>query len=362
MPTEIKRILFVRLHGLGDVLMATPAIRAVRNTWPDATLDMLIGHRAAPAVSGNPCLDHIFPVEEKWFFEHNASALLRLGLDLRKKKYDRIVLFSRSAMLHLWARLLVGGRTVSHRRHAGWLGAAKEDRHDEAEYEVQKNLRLLHPLGVYHPSSHMQLSISNMAIDKSAALLKDLDPSNYVVMAPGGGENPAWNMRSKRWPLDSFAALARTIHQHWGAAVVVIGSAGDGQRASRMATLSQGALVDATHVDDLEVSARMIEKARLLVCNDSVAMHMGVLLKTPTVALFGPTNPAAVLPRRLDRLAIVRAHVACAPCFWQDSSRVTARDGRAGGRTCNRAQDPCMATISVKRVWKAVQDIDRTMD
>jgi lipopolysaccharide heptosyltransferase II len=354
--SETKKILFVRLHGLGDVLMATPAIKAAHAAWPSARLDMLVGRDAAPAVQTMPVLNDLIVVDERCFFQHDIRALAGLAARLRRRHYDLMVLFSRSAGLHFWARMTGAGKVISHRRWCGLIGAMKETAPRQAAYEADKNLNLLGALGIVEGSNRMLYEISPQAHAAAASMLGGRPDGRWIVLAPGGGENAGWQMHAKRWPAERFAAVAELAYRQWGLEPVIVGAPGDGQLVSRIAACTDAPIRNAAGTADLEVAAALIAKADLLVCNDSVAMHLGLMLDRPTVAIFGPTNPLAVLPHRLERLKVISSSRPCAPCFWQDAARIKRRR-RTSGFTCTTGRANCMADISVERVWTAAREL-----
>ena len=351
-----ERVLFIRLHGLGDALMATPALRAARLAWPQARLSMLVGHRAAPALRGLAHLDELIEVDESCFFDRDWPALARLAGELRARRFDLAVIFSRSAPLHFWAKLAGARRVISHRRLGGLRGARQETRAGEAVYEARKNLALVPGLEGSHPDLCLEMNLPEAARQRARELLAGLPPGPRMVLAPGGGENAGWSMPQKQWPADNFGSLAARVHEEWGGGCVVIGAPADAGLARRISGMSTGPVLDATDADDLAVSAALIQAADLLVCNDSVAMHLGLMLSAPTVALFGPTNPTAVLPPDPGPVRVARAPADCAPCYWQDARQVKARMGRGQGFTCARPEGPCLAGLTPQAVWPLVKE------
>lgn len=358
--TAPERVLFIRLHGLGDVLMATPAIRAARQVWPQARLSMLVGQRAAPAVRGLAYLDELIEVPETWFFGHDLKALARLARRLRQQRFDLAIVFSRSAPLYFWAKLAGVRRVISHRRWSGLRGPHQESRAGAVLYEARQNLdlvlSLLPGLEVTDSDLRLVMDLPEAARERARELLAGLPPGLWLVLAPGGGENAGWAMPQKQWPAAHFGRLAARVHEERGGGCVIIGAPADADLARQISELTLGAAVDATGENDLAVSAALIEAADLLVCNDSVAMHLGLMFDAPTVALFGPTNPAAVLPPDTGRMWVVQAPVDCAPCYWQDAPQVKTKMGRGRGFVCSRPQGPCLNELSPEAVWPLVED------
>ncbi len=344
-------ILAVRLQGLGDVLMTTPALRAARRAWPDARLTMLVGRQAAPAVASNPHLDEVVTVDERLFFGRRLLGLLGLARRLRRRRFDLALAFSRSPALRVWLAL-AGVRRVR----------VLPPRTDEpapaiweaAPYEAEENLALLDSAARGHGTA-MDFVIPAAAHARAEALLAPLGGRPVLVLAPGGGENAAWRIPQKRWPAARFAELADAAREGWGMAAVVVGGASDGARVREMAARARHPVLDAT-AESLEVAAGLVARAALLATNDSVAMHLGLILGTPFVALFGPTNPRAVLPRE-GRYRVVRAGVACSPCFWQARPRLAPSAGRGAFTGCPHPRSSCLEEIAVADVLRAAESL-----
>jgi heptosyltransferase-2 len=348
-PAAPARLLLVRLHGLGDALMTTPALRALRRHWPQARIVMLAGASAAPALADNPHLDRLLVVQDDVFFRPRPLRLLRLALALRRERFDLALLFSRSRALLRFARL-AGARRV---RGLTRRTAASADP-DRAGYEVDHNLALVRELEVPEQGHELELSIPTSAGAQADALVAG--KGRFVVMAPGGGENAGWSMPHKRWPAELFAALARALHDRGGVTTVAVGGSEDEALAAEIVRgAGPGVALSATGTP-LAVSAAIIRRGILLVTNDSVAMHLGLVAETPFAALFGPTNPRAVLPRS-GRFRVLRPQVPCSPCFWQEKPGLEASAGRGRFAPCPRFEVSCLEALPMESVLVAAESL-----
>jgi len=201
----------------------------------------------------------------------------------------------------------------------------------------------------------MEFPVATALQARAEAVLAGGDPRGWLVLAPGGGENAAWQMPQKRWPPHRFADLADAARERWGLATVIVGGSGDRDRAREIRSRASAPVLDAT-AEPLGVSAGIIARARLLVTNDSVAMHLGVITTTPTVALFGPTNPRAVLPPA-GSFRVVRPELPCGPCFWQAKPRIKASAGRGTHVSCSRYAVSCLEEVGLAPVLAAAEEL-----
>lgn len=346
---EPRRLLLVRLHGLGDTLMTTPALRALRRRFPHARITMLVGRAASPALADNPHLDRLRVVDDRVFFGPRPLALLLLALSLRREAADLALLFSRSNALRRFVRLAGARRVLALAPHTKGAATATE-----ARYEVLDNLDLARAAGAEPHGEQMELAVPPEAALRAAALVSAAG-RRFVVLAPGGGENPGWSMPQKRWPLERYAALAAALQDRLGLPSVVIGGPGDAAPAPATRPAWPAATIDATGVS-LATSAAIISRGSLLVSNDSVAMHLALVTQTPFLALFGPTNPRAVLPAT-GVFRLLAPEVPCSPCFWQAKPDLAQGAGRGQFADCTRFEGSCLEAVEVDDVARAAASL-----
>jgi len=136
----------------------------------------------------------------------------------------------------------------------------------------------------------------------------------FVAVAPGGGKNPRDTVHAKRWKAENFARLADEISVRYRLKVVLLGSVDDRAVVDRLLSVSSNAPVDFCCKTNLKQLGACIERASLLITNDSAPLHIGVALSTPTISLFGPSDPRLLLPRDERHIAI-QSRVECRPCY-----------------------------------------------
>lgn len=236
----------------------------------------------------------------------------RLGLAFRQAKIDRLVLFpsslsSRITALYSGARERIGHGPrdwdlealvgLTQRVSSGRRGA----RHLEEEY-----LDLARAAGG-ETGAARRLRVAPEAKAKAEDLLSNL--GDFLALAPGARYGPA-----KRWAPDRFAQVARAWKR---GPVVLVGQAADAPATSAVASLLHGAVVDLTAKTDLPTLAAVLERAALVVSNDSGAAHVAAALARPTIIIFGSTDPRWTAPRG-DHVTWIWDRVHCAPCFRKE--------------------------------------------
>ena len=108
-PPELHppdHIFLVRTHAIGDVLLTTPVLRALKQAWPRTRLTMLVGEKSRPVLEGNPHLDAILSFPESYWFRHQWGHIWRLTRSYRAMSKEVLILFHASPLLHLWGWLL----------------------------------------------------------------------------------------------------------------------------------------------------------------------------------------------------------------------------------------------------------------
>jgi len=345
----IERILLVRLRQIGDVVFTTPAIRGVRELFPEARLEYLVEPAAAAVVESNPLLDEVIiaPRVNGWFGE------LRLIRRLRSKRFDLAIDFHggpRASML-TWlsgARVRVGYEVVGR----GWMYTQRvaRPRALRRRHSVENQWDLLAALGAgaVLPSTHPVEMPANVRLDWSvlerlrAAGVGDIDCLIVIHVSAG---NPF-----RRWPVDSFAALAAGLARVDARRRILL-TAGPSESAAvaTIITRSRAALLDherARIVDCGEFSLAelrsVVERARLYVGGDSGPMHVAATSRVPIVGLYGPTLPERSAPWRsglVDRAVQVDG-LSCRPC---------------NQRVCEPGDFRCLTTIQPSEVIKAAE-------
>ena len=350
-------ILVSMLLPIGDTLLATPALAALRRQFPLAMLSVLVSNSNAGILRDNPNIDTIINVAEG----NSESAVLRFARtlsDIRKQDYDLIINLSPlgSIILMMAGRYqrpleiempplwwLFGGHSASYRsRHA-----------------IDHYLQVVAPvLDVDISDEDRRPRIYVTAKDRSSArrLLRKwgLTPANMLVAMHVGGEG--FNGR-KRWAPARFAAVANGLIDKVGAHVLLLGGTDDVPLCEEVAALiPHGATVIAGQTS-LKESAALIEMAALFIGNDSCPLHIAAAVGTSSVGIFGPSNFTQFRPvgNPHHRQRILHSNLPCAPCF-----NFIGNDVPWVPNTCHSFA--CLKAISVEEVENAALDLLRDTD
>ena len=297
-----RRILIVRQHNqMGDMVCATPCFRAVKETWPAAETALVTAPVNREVVAHNPHLDRLFLFEQELW--RRPVALRRFLGQLRSFDADLAIVLNSvsfsvtSAMLGLWsgARWVIGGDSAPFgsdvaRAYSLRLVATPElDRHS-----VVHSLAPLQSVGITTADvSTMVVPAPEQEREAADLVTSLLPPGPFWALHPGAGK------RQNLWPADRFAAVARRAAAS-GRPVLVLHGPADaealvGLRAA-LADLVEPAPVIIAPPVSVGVGAALLERCERFLCNDTGIMHVAGAVGAPTLALFGPTDPALWKP------------------------------------------------------------------
>jgi len=323
----VHRFLIVRLGSLGDVVHAVPTAAALRAHFPDARIDWAVDPRYVEV------LDLVSGLDGRVGVDTRSPAALRTMRDLRSVRYDAAIDLQGLVKSAVLARAARADRTIgfprAHLREslARFLYTHTPD--VRATHVVFKNLALLEPLGVRGPRVEFPLDIIPTAAAEQVATAAGA--AGYALLNAGA----AWP--NKRWPPARFGALAAAIRERFGLQCVVLWGPGEESLATAVVDASTGAarLAPPTSITDVFALAKA---ARLMMSGDTGPLHIAGAVGTPTVSLFGPTNPERNGPWLQADVALSR--FAGCSCHYQ--------------RRCRRGE-PCINEIGVSEVVAAVE-------
>ncbi|NOZ93118.1 MAG: lipopolysaccharide heptosyltransferase II [Acidobacteria bacterium] len=310
------RVIVRTTNWLGDVMIALPALRALRERFPEGHLAVHIRANLAEVLSGVSWIDEVLPLG----LRGGAAGLgdrLRAARALRERRFDLAVLFPNSfdsALLPFMAR--VPRRLGYARDGRGPLLTDPQPATPEirAVHQVRYYLDLLRPLGVTGADEAPTLEIAPEARERAAELLTGL-PGEGPILALAAGS--AYG-RAREWPEESFARLAKILAARHGARFVLVGAPREVEQCRKIVELAGelpggGILISAGKTTPADLAA-LLSRCEGFFGNDSGAMHVAAAVGIPTLAIFGSTNPANTRPLG-PRAEIFVSDRECSPCM-----------------------------------------------
>jgi ADP-heptose:LPS heptosyltransferase len=353
-PVAPRRILLLRLERIGDLLMTLPAIADVRALAPDAEIDLVVGGWNGDLARAIEPVTRVQTLDAAWLAREGTglgmAQLLRAARRWRTERYDLAINFEPDVRSNLL--LAAAGARWTAGYASGGGGAlldvaldydTRSHTTDQARGLVASVLHGdagVHQRATPPPSSRPLLEIPADAHARAARLVSGA-AGPLVAMHVSGGRP------IKQWPPERFAEVARGLIEARAATIVLTGSEGDRAIVEAVKrTLPFARVVDATGEADLLTLAALLTRTALLVTGDTGPMHLAVAVRTPVVAVFGPSDPVRYAPRGPADF-VVRFDLPCAPC-----NRIRLPPARCTGHTPD-----CLASVGSDRVLAAALSV-----
>jgi len=315
------KILIIRLSSIGDIVLATPLVRCLRNKFPSAQIDFLVKKKYLEILSANPYISNLI------FFEND---FFELAKTIRKEKYDFIIDIHnnfRSFLLTLFS----GAKILRYKNYMFrrfFLAEFGLNFYKEKVPVFQRYLKTASPLGVSYDSEGLDFFID----DKIKVQFEQLFELNYIGICPVA----VW--KTKRWLKQRFVDLAKKILEKQDCEILIFGGKKDfeycedikkqiGNRTKNLCGLS------------LQETAAVLQKCKYLLTNDTGLMHVADALKIPTISVFGPTVEEFGFYPQSEKSKIISKNYFCKPCSTKGSGKCPVGNFR------------CMKDITVEEVF-----------
>ncbi|MEI8176163.1 MAG: glycosyltransferase family 9 protein [Candidatus Omnitrophota bacterium] len=280
---QIKKIVVIRTDRIGEVVLTTPVITAMREAYPGAHISMVVRPRVRPLVEDNPYIDEVIEYappaaglrEAFWLRAALIGRAFDIAIVVNPRKESHLAVFLagipvRVGFDHKWAFLL------THK--------VKDLKALAARHEVEYNLDLPRAIGIEPRKKYPFIDVT-VPLEKITQKIKEASPTGSDICCLAA-IHPCTSDPRKQWPLESFARAADMLVDK-GYAVVVIAGVEEAPAARKMIALMKRAPVDLSGKLDLKELAALLESSKFLISADSGPVHIAAAVGTPVVALFG---------------------------------------------------------------------------
>lgn len=323
---DLKRILAIRLDNIGDVVMVGPALRSLKQAYPEAQLTLMAspsGSQVAPLL---PWVDDVFTWRAVWQ-DISDDVPVDTGKEyelfelLKQRHFDAAFIFTSfkqsphpPAYACYMAEIPIrvgqtkefGGGTLSH-----WVMPPDEDC-----YQVERNLHLLREVGIPASDSRMELRVPEDDQARARAILAQLglEGQPYLVLAPGASAS------ARRYPEIRYAEAARQLAKT-GLPVVITGGpreVGNYPILEKLAAETDLPIYFTMGSTTLNEMAGIISQAALVIANNSGAMHFAAAFNRPSVLLYSGTETHEQFAPRGENIRLLSRMTSCTPCHRFD--------------------------------------------
>lgn len=309
---DIKRFLVISTTGAGDTLMGVPAIRALKETYPDCHVGVLANPAGAELLRGNPAIDdiHIFRRGIKGFI-----GLPFLIYSLWANKFSSAFILHSSDRTVWLLAFLSGANTI--------VGTDLDNRgldsiltnvipHPDV-HGIEMRLKIVETAGATTTNKEIDMFLNDADLSEAESFLNSsgMKQNDMII-----GIHPGAKDAFKCWPSERFIEAGNQLKIKYNSKIIITGGPGESRLADSVCKGIKGS-VSAAGKLSVRGTAALIKMMNLYVSNDTGPMHMAFAVKTPTVALFAPTDSRLSGPHLARNAVAIQRPATCSPCLWK---------------------------------------------
>jgi heptosyltransferase I len=300
MPKSFEKILIMKPSSLGDIVLALPALGALRKSFPEAKISWLIRPEFAPLLENHPYINEIIHFDRKklgkaWYKLEALKSLIELISKLRKDKYDIVFDFQGLLRTAILAKLSgcqnrygpADGRELA---HLFYTHKIKQD--PDSIHLVDFYLKIIKAAGAEYNDIKFELPVSLKDTDSVNKLLTSCGTKSgqYIVFIPGSAQ------LDKCWPTKRFAKIADKISSKFDLPILAVGTNSEKGIAEEIKALAHVSITNLAGKTSLKELVELLRAAKLVVSNDTGPGHIAAALGTPLVMMYSWSNPARIAP------------------------------------------------------------------
>lgn len=321
---SIEKILVIRFSSLGDVLLTTPVIRALRRKYPDSQIDFLVKEEFAAAIKTNPNIKRVYEYEK----EKNTAILLD---EILKAGYDTVIDLQNNFRSRAFSSK-IKAKTYRFKKPS-----VKKFLLVKFKWNFYKEIK-------YIPQMYAE-SIPGLELDdKPAELILPVEikasvkpDKNFIGFAPGSKHF------TKTWPAEYYIELGKKLNEE-GYTILLFGGKNDKEQC-KLIHDSIKESIDLSTENDLYQIACDMKECKLIVCNDSGLMHTATAVNVPVAVLFGSTvEEFGFFPYKAESIVLENNDLQCRPC------------SHIGRSSCPKGHFKCMLELNPGLVYNKIKD------
>jgi len=310
------RVLLIKPSSLGDIVHAFPVVSAIKAQWPGSHLTWVVKRQWADLVERAEGIDRVWPVDM------TVSSWIREGRALRAQRFDVAIDLQgllRSGILAWLSNAPTRIGFANGREGSPWFYTQRVPVLSLDVHAVDRYLSVAEALGASLPDKPrfgFKLLEEDMAVVRGIC-----EQSALSVDKPWIAMNIGARWPTKRWPIESFAAVVDQLYEAHHVPVVMIGGSEERAYTEQLSVLTKSPYIDLSGEIPLRCLPALLSTATAMITNDSGPMHIAAALGIPVVAMFGPTSASRTGPYG-DGHQVLMGRVPCSPCF----SRICRHD------------------------------------
>lgn len=323
------RILIIRLSSIGDIILTTPVLKAIKEKNPNIKIDFLVMDKFKAAIEDSPYVDNIIVFEKS--LHDGLKNLYRFGHALRKNKYEYV--FDLHSKFRSWIiAWSIASKTYRYSKRSFFktlLVKMKLIKYIVDDSIVKNYFRPFRVFGVEYKGENLNFSFKETDLKKVSE-----DLFGHVVFAPGASKN------TKKWILGNFAELAKLIYEKEKRKILLIGGKEDFEYCEEISRLSGNNCINLCGKLTLKESGALLSKSKYIVTNDSGPFHIARGVNCRSYVIFGPTSPKMFEFNENETL--IYSKEKCSPCSLH------------GDKSCPKKHFNCMNRIKAQDLFSRI--------
>ncbi|MEE8481446.1 MAG: glycosyltransferase family 9 protein [Desulfobacterales bacterium] len=320
------KILIIRLSSIGDIILTTPVLDAIKSRFPDAVIDFLVMDRFKEAISGTPWIDNLILFEKEKHI--SVTDLVRFSKKLNKNNYD-IVIDLHAKIRSIVIAIMLKAKVLRYKKRAWWKSVLVPLR--LIKYHVDDTIVVnyfmpLKKIGIHYTGEKLKFYFSKNDLKRVSGF------NDFIVMAPGAANY------TKQWPKEYFAQLGKILSEK----IILIGGKSEYDTFEDIRRIIGDRCENLAGKLSLKESGALISKSKYIITNDSGTFHIARGVSKKAFVIFGPTDPGMF---EYDADSILLYDGAdCSPCSLH------------GDKKCPKKHFSCMMALTPERVYKIIID------
>jgi heptosyltransferase II len=318
----MEKILIIKTHAIGDVLMATPAFRALRLAYPDAEITILIGKWSSPIIKNNPYITKCIEFHDDILHKKRLIDIIKLLIKIRSLKFNSTVILHPSPFIHFFTALAgIKNRFGLSRGGKNFFLTASIEENGAFDYYYPMNfVKLVNLITPKSNKNHdLKLDVFLNENDRRAAneILKHNGITNYnklILIAPGGSANPKEKISVRLWPCEYYIKLIRCILREFSDYSIVLSGGIYDKEITTLIHDEIPQVIDLSGKTNIQELIGLVELSKVVICNDSAILHICIAQNHPLIGLFGPTSMKSRVPESQLEYCI-QSTESCSPCY-----------------------------------------------
>ncbi len=306
-----KRILVIKLSALGDVILITPSLRALRQKYPNAWISVLVGRKSRKMIRNCPYVDDVIAFDDT--AKPRFQTLLKTVRSLAKEDFDMVVDFQNNRLSHFLSFFSGAKIRAGHANRKWSFFLNRKTEHSSLPLApIDHQFQVLKLVEVETLDKKLELWTEKEEDESMRRFLESqwVSPSQVLV-----GINPGSSIRwqTKQWPIENFAKLCDELARR-NIRVVITGSEEDASSMEELFALTRHKPINAIGKTSITELVSLIKRCQVFISSDSAPMHIAASVGVPLVAIFGPTDPKRHLVPP-ERYQVFWKEVHCSPCY-----------------------------------------------